>query len=286
MSNYCNICPNKCNALRTESNLGRCRATNDIKIAKYYLHPFEEPIISGKNGSGTIFFTGCALRCVFCQNYELSRNLRGKTVTPLELANIFKELEDKGAHNINLVTPSHYTYQIIKALDIYKPNIPIIYNTHGYELISTLKDIEPYIDVFLPDLKFKSPTISKRYALKEDYFKYASESILFMMNAKKTVIENGLIKSGVIVRHLILPLCFNYSIEIVNLFKQITISIESANNLIVLKTISGNASAAGMAIDEIKFPQIIGTVAGDDTLLIITKTSADAEIVVKGLEQL
>lgn len=220
MKTFCSICPNKCNVLRNDNNLGRCSSTNNLKIAKYYLHPYEEPVISGQNGSGTVFFTGCALRCVFCQNYELSRNTRGKEISPLELSDIFKELEDKGAHNINLVTPSHYAYQIIKALDIYKPNIPIIYNTHGYELISTLKDIEPYIDVFLPDLKFKNPIISKRYALKEDYFKYASESILFMMNSKKTVIENGLIKSGVIVRHLILPLCFNDSIEIVNWFKQ------------------------------------------------------------------
>ena len=139
MNNYCNICPNKCNAPRTSDSLGRCRATNQIKIAKYYLHPFEEPIVSGKNGSGTIFFTGCALRCVFCQNYELSRNFRGKTITPNELANIFKELEEKGANNINLVTPSHYANQIIKAFEIYTPKIPVVYNTHGYEDIETLK---------------------------------------------------------------------------------------------------------------------------------------------------
>lgn len=217
MNNLCNICPNKCNVNRNDF-IGRCGVNNEIKIAKYYLHPFEEPVISGKNGSGTIFFTGCALRCAFCQNYELSRNTRGKVVSVEELADIFKRLEDMGANNINLVTPSHYTYQIIKALEIYKPKIPVVYNTHGYESIETLKDIDPYIDVYLPDLKFKSPTVSKRYTGKENYFEYASNAIKFMMDSKTTVIENGLIKSGVIVRHLILPLSSNDSVDIVNWF--------------------------------------------------------------------
>ncbi len=217
MDNLCNICPNTCNVNRKDF-VGRCGVDNRIKIAKYYLHLFEEPVISGKSGSGTIFFTGCALKCVFCQNYELSRNTRGKIVTPLELADVFKELEDKGAHNINLVTPSHYTYEIIKALQIYKPKIPVVYNTHGYELIKTLKDIDPFIDVYLPDLKFKNPTISKRYTGKENYFEYASNAVKFMMDSKKTVIQDGVIKSGVIVRHLILPLSSNDSVDIVNWF--------------------------------------------------------------------
>ena len=220
MSNYCNICPNKCNTLRTIDSLGRCRATNEIKIAKYYLHPFEEPLISGKNGSGTIFFTGCALRCVFCQNYELSRNLRGKTVTPLQLSNIFKELEDKGAHNINLVTASHYANEIIKSFEIYTPKIPVVYNTHGYEDIETLKKLDKYISVYLPDLKFYSAEVSKRYTGLSDYFEVASKAIKFMMQSKQTVIENGLMKSGVIVRHLILPLSSNDSVEIIKWFSE------------------------------------------------------------------
>ncbi len=215
--NLCNICPNNCLVDRAKT-VGRCGAKNEINIAKYYLHKFEEPVISGTNGSGTVFFTGCALRCVFCQNYELSRVKRGKTVTASELASIFKELEDMGAHNINLVTPSHYAYQIIEALNIYKPKIPIVYNTHSYENIKTLKDINPYIDVYLPDLKFFSKAVSKRYTGKENYFTVASENIKFMLQSKKTVIENGLIKSGVIVRHLILPLSSNDSIELVNWF--------------------------------------------------------------------
>ncbi len=217
--NLCNICPNRCNVDRT-TKLGRCGASNKLNIAKYYLHKFEEPVISGSNGSGTVFFTGCALRCVFCQNYELSRVKRGKDITVLELANIFKELEDMGANNINLVTPSHYSYQIIEALNIYKPKIPIVYNTHSYENIKTLKDINPYIDVYLPDLKFFSKTVSKRYTGKENYFEIASENIKFMMESKKAVLKNGLLKSGVIVRHLILPLSSNDSVEIVNWFKE------------------------------------------------------------------
>ena len=220
MNNLCNICPNKCGVDRTQNKVGFCGVNNQIKIAKYYLHPYEEPIVSGINGSGTIFFTGCALKCVFCQNYELSRATRGKVISTSELVDIFKELEDLGAHNINLVTASHYTYQIIKALDKYKPKIPIVYNTHSYELLSTLKDLDPYIDVYLPDLKFFSPIVSKRYTGKENYFEIASTAINFMMESKKTVIENNLIKSGVIVRHLVLPLSSSDSVEIVKWFRK------------------------------------------------------------------
>jgi putative pyruvate formate lyase activating enzyme len=219
LNKQCLLCPNGCKIDKNQSK-GICGTDNDIKIAKYYLHKFEEPIISGKNGSGTVFFCGCSLKCVFCQNYELSRLTRGKDITINQLADIFKELESMGAHNINLVTPSHYAYQIIDALNIYKPKIPIVYNTHGYESLSTLKDLEPYIDVFLPDLKFKSPTVSKRYTNKSNYFEIASKAVEFMMESKKTVIDNGLIKSGVIVRHLILPLSSNDSIDIINWFKE------------------------------------------------------------------
>ncbi len=218
MNNFCNICPNKCNVLRTEKNLGRCGAERDIKIAKYYLHPFEEPIISGSKGSGAIFFTGCPLKCVFCQNYELSRNIRGKTISPKELADIYKRLEDMGAHNINLVTPSHYTDKIIESFEIYKPQIPVVYNTHSYESLETLKTIDKYVDIYLPDLKFYNGEISKRYTGLFNYFEHASKSIEFMMNSKKTVIDNGIMKSGVIVRHLVLPLSSNDSIDIINWF--------------------------------------------------------------------
>lgn len=200
----CNICPNKCNINRDET-LGFCNATNTLRIAKFYLHKFEEPCISGTKGSGTIFFTGCSLKCVFCQNYELSRNLRGKEITTLELADIFKKLEDAGAHNINLVTPTHYFLQIKKALDIYRPKIPIVYNTHSYENIETLKIVNDYVDVYLPDVKYFSPLVSTRYASKPDYFERASRAVEFMINSKPLEFQGEMIKSGVIVRHLALP---------------------------------------------------------------------------------
>lgn len=190
-----------------------------MRIAKYYLHPFEEPIISGSKGSGTIFFCGCSLKCVFCQNYELSRSMRGSAISISRLAEIFKELEDLGAHNINLVTATHYIPQIIEAFKIYRPKIPVVYNTHSYESLSMLEKIDPYIDVYLPDLKFFSSKVSERYTNKSDYFRVASNAIRFMMDSKKTVIgKDGTMKSGVIVRHLILPLNKQDSKNIVEWF--------------------------------------------------------------------
>lgn len=211
----CALCPNDCKVDRTVS-AGACKVKNQITIAKYGLHNFEEPLISGNVGSGTVFFTGCSLRCAFCQNFDLSRANRGKTITPNELADIFKELEDLGAHNINLVTPSHFVPSIVKAFEIYKPNIPIVYNTHSYENVETLRLIDPYVDIYLPDLKFISPLISERYTGKKDYFERAEKAINFMLDSKKTIVENGLIKSGVIIRHLILPLCSNDSLKVID----------------------------------------------------------------------
>ncbi len=205
MNNSCLLCPNKCKVDKTKSK-GFCGTDNNIVIAKYYLHKFEEPIISGKNGSGTIFFCGCSLKCVFCQNYELSRSMRGKIISVQELADIFKELESMGAHNINLVNPTHYSDQIIKALEIYRPNIPIVYNTHGYERVEILEKLNDYIDIYLPDIKFFSPTLSKRYTKKPDYFEVTSKAIEFMAKSKPFVIgDDNMLKSGVIVRHLVLP---------------------------------------------------------------------------------
>ncbi len=219
MTNICELCPNSCKVNRELLN-GRCGEKNTMRIAKYYLHPFEEPFISGTNGSGTIFFSGCALKCVFCQNYELSRSLRGKQITPEELANIFKELESNGAHNINLVNPTHFLNQISKAFEIYKPKIPVVYNTHGYERIESLEKANSFVDIYLPDLKFYSSLLSKRYTKIENYFSVAEKAIKFMMQSKPTVIENGLMKSGVCVRHLILPLGTKDSVEIVKWFSK------------------------------------------------------------------
>jgi len=216
----CKLCPNNCGVDRS-NKVGFCGTDDNIRIAKFYLHKGEEPIISGKNGSGTVFFCGCSLKCVFCQNYELSRNLRGKVFSVYELAEIFRTLEKQGAHNINLVNPTHYSHQIIKALEIYKPNIPIVYNTHGYEHVDVLKEMNNYVDVFLPDMKYFSPAISDRYCGKKDYFDKASKAIEFMANKPFIIGEDGMLKSGTIVRHLVLPLGVSDSKKILDWFNTI-----------------------------------------------------------------
>lgn len=200
----CDLCPRNCKINRDVSN-GYCGVSNNIKIARAALHFWEEPIISGDKGSGTIFFSGCTLKCVYCQNFEISRGF-GKEISVDRLVEIMKELEEKGANNINLVTPTHFVNQIIKALEIYRPNIPIVYNTSGYEKIETLKKLEGYVDVYLPDLKYSDNNLSQKYSKVSDYFEVATKAILEMKRQQpKDVIENGLMKKGVIVRHLVLP---------------------------------------------------------------------------------
>ncbi len=216
----CALCPNRCNADRTTKK-GVCGADNTIKIAKFYLHPFEEPCISGKNGSGTVFFCGCPLKCVFCQNYEVSNNLTGKQITVQELADIFRKLEEMGAENINLVNPTHYVPHIAKAFEIYRPKIPVVYNTHGYELIPTLEIANTFTDIYLPDIKYFSKKVSERYTGRQNYFEVASKAIEFMIKSRKTHIINGMMKQGVIVRHLILPLNTNDTVEIIKWFSTV-----------------------------------------------------------------
>lgn len=212
----CKLCPVECGANRLQ-NAGACGA-NGLAIAKYYLHPFEEPCISFKNGSGTIFFTGCNLRCPFCQNYEVSRAQRGKEITPAELADVFKKLEDIGAENVSLVTPAHLVAYLVEAFEIYKPKIPVVYNTSSYEKTETLRLIDPYVDIYLPDLKFYSPSLSLRYLGKPNYFDVASEAISFMAQKPLVLREDGKMLSGCIVRHLVMPLCTSDSKAIVKWF--------------------------------------------------------------------
>ena len=213
----CYLCPLKCGAERAEQK-GACGEKEGIRIAKYYPHMFEEPVISGEKGSGTVFFSGCSLKCVFCQNYALSRSERGKEISPRRLAEIFKELENAGVHNVNLVTPTHFIPKICEAFEIYRPKIPIVYNTHAYEEISALETIDKYVDVYLPDMKFYDPSLSERYTGKKNYFEKAADAILFMMNSKKAVFSDGLMKSGVIVRHMVMPLCVPDTKRIISWF--------------------------------------------------------------------
>lgn len=224
----CTACPVKCGANRTE-RAGFC-GVRGLKIAKYYLHPFEEPCISFKNGSGTIFFTGCNLKCVFCQNYELSRAARGIEITPARLADIFRELEDTGADNISLVTPSHLIFELEKAFKLYRPKIPVVYNSGGYDSVESLKHIDEYISIYLPDMKWKSEVLSARYTGRRDYFEVASQAIAFMADkpllfeepAKSGYVrEDGAKKmlSGLIVRHMVMPMGVTDTLAVLKWFK-------------------------------------------------------------------
>ncbi|MCD8372760.1 MAG: radical SAM protein [Clostridia bacterium] len=210
----CTLCPVSCGADRP-LNRGAC-SVGGLKIAKYYLHPFEEPLVSFSKGSGCIFFCGCSLKCVFCQNYELSRNTRGKEITVNELADIFKRLEDEGADNINLVNPTHYVREIAEAFEIYRPAIPVVYNTHGYEKTETLKLAESFTDIWLPDLKFMSKEGAARYSARADYPDYAIPAIKYMATKPLSFDKNGKMLSGCIVRHLILPLNAGEAVKAVN----------------------------------------------------------------------
>lgn len=199
-----------------EKNVGYCGAPREFKIARAGLHFWEEPPISGKNGSGTVFFSGCNLGCVYCQNYEISHENFGKTVSEKRLTEIFSELEEKGAHNINLVNPTHYAEKLVPLLVDYRKNIPFVYNSSGYERVEILQRLEGLIDVYLPDLKYISSEKSLKYSKAENYFDCASRAILEMKRqcGENIYDSDGIIKKGLIVRHLILPKNTNQSIEI------------------------------------------------------------------------
>lgn len=206
----CEICPFRCKVNRLSGQVGRCGCGDKIRVAKYQLHYFEEPCISGKSGSGTVFFSNCNFKCIFCQNYKISQEGKGNEVTIEELANIFLKLQQEGANNINLVTPTMYAYQIIEAIKLARMNglnLPIIYNSNGYENVETLRDLRGYVDVYLPDLKYYADELAIKYSKAPNYFEIATKAILEMINqvGLPEFDENGMIKKGVIIRHLVLP---------------------------------------------------------------------------------
>lgn len=206
----CTICPHKCGINRNEGQIGRCKASEKIKIALYSTHNFEEPCISGENGSGTVFFSNCNLNCVYCQNYEISQQGKGKEITIEELAQIFLEQQSKNVENINLVTPTSYTFQIIEAIKIARENglkIPIVYNTNGYETVETIRELDGYVDIYLPDLKYAENEKAYKYSKIENYFEIATNAIKEMVRqvGKPEFDENGIMKKGVMIRHLVLP---------------------------------------------------------------------------------
>lgn len=206
----CTICPHNCEINRLDGQIGRCKSKDTVKIALYSTHNFEEPCISGKKGSGTVFFSNCNMNCVFCQNYEISQQGKGREISIQELADIFIKQQEKDVENINLVTPTSYVPQIIEAIKIARKNglnIPIVYNTNGYEKVKTLKMLEGYIDIYLPDLKYSDDLLAKRLSKVDNYFGTATNAIkeMYRQVGKAKFDENGIMQKGMIIRHLVLP---------------------------------------------------------------------------------
>ena len=203
----CNLCPRKCSAERNETEgKGFCGLGTLPRVARVAPHMWEEPCISGEKGSGAVFFSGCTLRCVFCQNYAISANNNGRTIKVSELAEEFKKLEAIGVHNINLVSPTPYIDAIIEALEIYRPKIPIVYNSSGYENVETLSRLEGYVDIYLPDFKYADDELAVRYSKAPNYVETATNAVKEMLRQTgEPVFDGEMMRSGVIVRHLVLP---------------------------------------------------------------------------------
>ena len=206
----CTICPRACDVDRKSGKIGYCGETSQIRVARTSLHQWEEPCITGEYGSGTVFFTGCNLKCIFCQNHNIADNSVGQVFTEEELADVFLRLQEKKATNINLVTAGHFAEQVAAALVMAKQKgltIPVVYNCSGYESVTTLRKLEGLIDIYLPDCKYVSPEISKNYSNAGDYFEVAAKAIAEMVRqvGEPVFNENGIMQKGVIVRHLVLP---------------------------------------------------------------------------------
>ncbi len=214
---FCTLCPRKCGANRAAGQTGICRTDSKIIIARAEPHYWEEPCISGKNGSGTVFFSGCNLGCIFCQNRKISRSPVGKSVSIDQLAVIFEELQDRGVHNINLVTPTHYIPQIAEALKKARLHIPVVYNSGGYDLPDALDMLDGKVRIFLPDFKYMSSTLAERFSHAADYPQISKTAVrkMFELAGKPRFDSDGMMKSGVIVRHLVLPGHVDNSIEVI-----------------------------------------------------------------------
>lgn len=225
-NNFCDLCPRKCKVNRAQTQ-GFCGANDKILINKIMLHYWEEPIISGtdqtpRKGSGTIFFGHCNLKCVYCQNYDISHGDVGQYYTPQQLASVFKDLEKQGATNINLVTPTHYSKYILTALKLYKPNIPVVWNTGGYESPEVIHSLSGYVDIFLTDFKYFDNNLALKYSHAPNYKQIAIDGLVAMRQVVPTdKIENGLMTQGIIVRHLVLPNHTDDSINVLNTIKSV-----------------------------------------------------------------
>jgi putative pyruvate formate lyase activating enzyme len=204
----CTLCPRLCKVNRRDGQTGFCGQTDRLRIASACLHKGEEPVLTGKNGSGTVFFSGCSLKCQYCQNYQISRLGQGGEITPGELSMIFLALQKQGAANINIVSGTHFAPGIIQALNLAKEDglaLPVVWNSSGYEETSLLETISPYVDVYLPDLKTLDATLSKKIFKAADYPQKAADAIRFMHDRGGPVFDGDELKKGLIVRHLVLP---------------------------------------------------------------------------------
>ena len=206
----CAICPHNCGINRLNNQIGRCKSKDTVKVALYSTHNFEEPCISGKKGSGTVFFSNCNMNCVFCQNYEISQQGKGKEISIEELADIFIKQQEKDVENINLVTPTSYVPQIIEAIKIARKNglkLPIVYNTNGYEKVETLKMLEGYVYIYLPDFKYSDNELGKRLSKVDNYFEIVTEALkeMYRQTGKAVFNGEGIMQKGMIIRHLVLP---------------------------------------------------------------------------------
>lgn len=219
----CRLCPRNCKVNRKERT-GFCGEKDGIRCARAALHHWEEPCISGTRGSGAVFFSGCSLKCCYCQNYQISQEGLGKEISPEKLARIFLDLQEQGAHNINLVTGTHFLPGILTALDLARPklSIPVVYNCGGYEKPEVIRLLDGYVDIYLPDLKYFDPELSARYSGARDYFAQASQAVSAMISQTGSPVfdEDGIMQKGVIIRHMVLPGSRKDSISILNWIRE------------------------------------------------------------------
>lgn len=280
----CTICPRKCGVDRSEKN-GFCGVGENFVVARAAKHMWEEPCISGKNGSGTVFFSGCNLRCVYCQNFEISHGCFGQEITDEQLMKIFDRLIADGAHNINLVNPTHYAARLAKVLQKYHSSVPVVYNSSGYESVETLKRLEGLVDVYLPDFKYISSERAKKYSAAADYPEKAKQAIAEMLRQQPDAVfdENGIIQKGLIIRHLILPKNTNQSLKVLDYIKE-TFTNKTIVSLMAQYTPCGKIDSFGelqRKITEREYEKVVSYLEqlGFENAYIQQRESADKEYI-------
>ena len=219
----CRLCPHKCGIYKDKTTQGGiCKVSTRIKVARIAPHYWEEPSVSGTNGSGAIFFSGCTLKCIYCQNFEISAENKGVEITPAILAEEYKKLEAAGVHNIDLISATQFLPEILRSFEIYKPKVPIVYNCGGYERVETLKSLDGVVDIYLPDFKYSDNALALEYSGAENYVETATAAIGEMLRQKGSLKldENGIAQKGVLVRHLVLPSHTKNSIGVINILKE------------------------------------------------------------------